>query len=170
MNSVAKGFRQKLEIGLPIYIFGWKFVYLDNLMCFKRWYKKYFGLAPPSGQNFEILFIRCLWITKTISLIVKHEKSKSFKIKFWFNFWRYWWANGFSFVIQCIERNHLIITCSIDDIIRDWNDQGSDQGQTSFAKWSSSKRPNLRRLQRMASCWNVLQSTSLASCPPTYVE
>ena len=51
-TSVAKGFREKMEIGLPVYIFEWKYVYLDSFMCWKRWYKKYFGLTPPNGQKF----------------------------------------------------------------------------------------------------------------------
>ena len=33
---IAKGFRQKLEIGLPVDIFGWKLLYLDNFICWKR--------------------------------------------------------------------------------------------------------------------------------------
>ena len=55
MVSVAKGFRQKLEIGLPVYIFRWKSVYLCSFISLKRWSKNNFGLAPPSGQNFRNL-------------------------------------------------------------------------------------------------------------------
>ena len=45
---------------------------------------------------------------------------------------------------------------SISDVIRNWDNEGPDQSQTSFAKWNPTKCPNLCRLQWMASCWNVL--------------
>ena len=99
------------------------------------------------------------------------KKSKNFEIKFEFNSWRYrWWANGFCILVQCLERYDCIVICSISDVIRNWDNEGPDQSQTSFAKWNSAKCPNLCRLQWMASCWNVLSQTSLASCPPTWVN
>ena len=54
--SVAKGFGQKMEFVLPVYIFEQKFMYLCSFVCLKRCDKIFFDLAPPSGQKSKMCF------------------------------------------------------------------------------------------------------------------
>ena len=53
-----------MEIGLPVWIFGWKFMYLCNKVCFKRSRFWNFDLALPSCQkrNFKISKIHLIFL------------------------------------------------------------------------------------------------------------
>ena len=103
MRHAQRCQRISTKIGLLVYIFGWKFVYLDSFMYWKRWYKKYSGLAPPSGQNchwglFEVISVKLIRVC--------------------------WWRHYYVFFhIENLKRNDLNLP---NTVTKNWNQNNAE--------------------------------------------